>query len=214
MLLVCAFLLVPATARAEDDDDEQMVVVEAPAADPPPESPPVVLVRPASKPTIWVDVGYGSQTLLLDGAAVAMFAFGVASESQPLPSLGLLTYAFAPPIAHFTHGNVGKGVADMGIRLVSPFLFAMPGLMLATAFTSNDYDDRKKAMDIGGYTGMALGAAFAMVVDALVLAKERVPAERAYMTDDAGSRLTPYRVIACGECKGRGSSSSSSSSSP
>jgi hypothetical protein len=130
-----------------------------------------------------------------------MFAFGVASDSQPLPGLGLLTYAFAPPIAHFTHGNVGKGFADMGIRLVAPFLLAVPGLMVATAVTADDYHQRKTAMDIGGYTGMALGAAFAMVVDALVLAKERVPEEHAYMTDDAWLR-TRRGGVAHAEARG------------
>lgn len=208
-------VLVPATARAaEEDDDEQMVIVEAPVADPPPEAPPVMVVRPVEPPKRWVDVSYASQTLLLDGAASAMFAFGVAGDVQPLPGLGILTYAFGPPIAHFTHGNVGKGFADAGIRIVSPFLFALPGLMFAMAVSSReDMEDRRTAMDIGGYTGMALGAAFAMAVDALVLAKERIPEERAYMRDDASSRFAPYRVIACGRCSGRGSSSSSSSSS-
>jgi hypothetical protein len=185
LLLTFALLLVPATAQAEDDDDEQMVIVETPAADPPPEAPPVMVVKPVPAPRRWVDVRYSSQTLMLDGAAVAMFAFGMATEVQPLPGLGILTYAFGPPIVHFSHGNVGKGFADIGIRIVSPFLFAVPGLMLAMAVTPREGEDRRTAMDIGGYTGMALGAAFAMAVDALVLAKERVPEERAYFRDDA-----------------------------
>lgn len=211
ILVTGAILLVPAMARAEDDDDdEEMVIVEGPAPDAPPEAPPVMVVRPASPPTRWVDVSYASQTLLLDGAAVAMFVFGAASDVQPLPGLGILTYTFGPPIVHFTHGNVGKGFADAGIRVVSPFLFAVPGLMLAIAVTPDDYQERKTAMDIGGYTGMALGAAFAMVVDALVLAKDRVPEERAYFRDDAGTRLVPYRMVGCGRCSGRGSSLSSS----
>jgi hypothetical protein len=188
LLLTVTFaaLAVPATARADDDEEEQMVIVETPVADPPPEAPPVMVVKPVpSSPERWVDVRYSSQTLMLDGAAVAMFAFGAATEVQPLPGLGILTYAFGPPIVHFSHGNVGKGFADMGIRIVSPFLFAMPGLMIAMAVTPREGEERKTAMDVGGYTGMALGAAFAMAVDALVLAKDRVPEERAYFRDDA-----------------------------
>lgn len=185
LLLTCALLLVPLTAHAEDDDDEQMVIVETPAAEPPPEAPPVMIVTPRADVKKWVDVSYSSETMLFDGAAVAMFAYGVATDTQPLPGLGILTYAFAPPIAHFTHGNVGKGFADAGIRIISPFLFAVPGLMIAIAASPNDREDRKTAMDIGGYTGMALGAAFAMAVDALVLAKDRAPEERAYMTASA-----------------------------
>ena len=181
LLVTCALLLVPLTARAEDDEEEQMVIVESPPAEPPPEAPPVMIVTPRADVKQWVDVSYSSETMLLDGAAVAMFAYGVATETEPLPGLGILTYAIAPPIAHFTHGNVGKGFADAGIRIISPFLFAVPGLMIAIAATPNDHAERKTAMDIGGYTGMALGAAFAMAIDALVLAKERVPAERAYM---------------------------------
>lgn len=201
--LVGALLLVPklAFAAEEDDDDEKMVIVEAPAAEPPPESPPVLIVTPAPAPRRWVDVRYSSETLLLDGAATAMFAFGVATETSPLPGLGILTYVVGPPTVHFAHGNIGKGFADAGIRIVAPFLFAVPGLMVAVAVTPDDYQDRKTAMDIGGFTGMALGAAFAMAVDALVLAKERVPEERAYMIGSRG-------------CSGRGSSSSSSSCSP
>src|SRR5690349_2815959 len=121
--LVFAGVFMPAIAHADDDDDEQMVIVEQPAADPPPESPPVMVVTPAPQVMRWVDVSYASQTLMLDGAAVSMFAFGVATDTKPLPGLGILTYAFGPPIAHFTHGNVGKGFASMGIRIISPFLF-------------------------------------------------------------------------------------------
>lgn len=206
LLLTCALLVVPATAHAEDDDvvadddDEQMVIVEPPVAEPLPEAPPVMIVTPRAEVKKWVDVSYSSETMLLDGVAVAMFAYGVATETEPLPGLGILTYAFAPPVVHFTHGNVGKGFADAGIRIISPFLFAMPGLMIAIAASPNDHEERKTAMDIGGYTGMALGAAFAMAVDALLFAKERVPEERAYMI---GSRA----------CCGRATSSSSSSSS-
>ena len=58
--------------------------------------------------------------------------------------------------------------------------------LMPVAFTDrSDRETRERAMDIGGFTGMALGAAFAMAVDALVLAKERVPEERAYFRDDA-----------------------------
>jgi hypothetical protein len=197
ILLACALVLVPTTAFADDDEEEeQMVIVEPavadPGADPAPESPPVMVVRPVPPPKEWVEISYSSETLLLDGAAVSMFAFGMATKTEPLPALGVLTYGFAAPVAHFTHGNVGKGLADLGIRIVSPFLFAVPGLMIAIAATPNDHDERKTAMDIGGFAGMALGAAFAMAVDALVLAKERVPAERAYM-------------VACGRCSARGS---------
>src|SRR5262245_32715150 len=89
-------LLLPTVARAEDgEEEEQMVIVETPAAQPPPEEAPVMIVRPASEhPKQFVDVSYASQTLLLDGAAVAMFAFGVATETKPLPGLGILTYSF------------------------------------------------------------------------------------------------------------------------
>lgn len=182
LLVTCALLLVPLTARAEDDEDEPMVIVESPPAEPPPEAPPVMVVTPRSDAKKWVDVSYASETMLLDGAAVAMLAYGVVTKTEPLPGLGILTYACAPPIVHFTHGHVGKGFLDAGIRVISPFLLAMPGVMFAIAVSPNEREERQRAMDIGGYTGMALGAAFAMAIDALVLAKERVPEERAYMT--------------------------------
>lgn len=190
LFVAIALVLVPARAHAEDDeDDEQMVIVETPAAEAPPEAPPVMIVTPASPAKRYTDVSYASQTLLLDGAATTLFAFGVTTDTPTLPGLGILTYAFGPPIAHFAHGNVGKGFADAGIRVVSPFLFALPGLMLAVATTSrSDREERETAMDVAGYTGMALGAAFAMAVDALVLAKERVREDHAYMRDDARAR--------------------------
>lgn len=190
-------VLAPSLARAdEDDDDEPMIVVEAPEPAPlpaaaAPEAPP----PPVRRPSRMVDVSYSSQTLLLDGVAVAMFVPGVTAKIDPLPGLGLLTYLLGPPIVHFTHGNVGKGFADAAIRTVAPFVFAMPGLMAAAALTSNASPRAQSdALDAGGYTGLALGCAFAMVVDALVLAKERVPEERAYMRDDAKLHLSPNGV--------------------
>ena len=184
LLLTCALLLVPLTAHAEDDDDEEMVIVETPAAEPPPEAPPVMIVRPRADVKKWVDASYASETTLVDGAAVAMFVYGVATETQPFPGLGILTYGLGAPIAHFTHGNVAKGIADIGIRIVAPFVVAVPGAMISALFMPPHHEG-DGTTDIGVLTGLALGAAFAMAVDALVLAKERVPAERAYMTASA-----------------------------
>lgn len=190
----------PAIARADDDDDGDdapMIIVEAPQPDP--VAPPVA-TAPAPEPIRrtpprYVDASYSSQTLLLDGVAVAMFVPGVVGKIDPLPGLGLLTYWLGPPIVHLTHGNVGKGFADLGIRTVAPFLFALPSLMTAAALTGNaSAETRRDALDVGGYTGLALGCAFAMVVDAWVLARERVPAERAYFRDDAKLRLLPSGV--------------------
>lgn len=192
-----SLVLAPAIARAdEEDDDEPMIVVEAPEPDPlPPATAPDAPPPPVRRPSRMVDVSYSSQTLLLDGVAVAMFVPGVVAKIDPLPGLGLLTYLLGPPIVHLTHGNVGKGFADVGIRTVAPFVFAMPGLIAAAALTSNaSAEARSDALDAGGYTGLALGCAFAMVVDAFVLAKERVPEERAYMRDDATLHLLPNGI--------------------
>lgn len=195
--------LFPFVARAaddggpiDDDDGAPMIVVEP--AEPLPVPEPI-LVAPAGGPRPraprWVDASYASETLLLDGAAVTMFVPGIAADLTPLPGLGLLTYWLGPPIVHLSHGHVGKAFADLGIRTVAPFLFVMPGLVVAAAATADAGPEaRREAFDVGGYAGLALGAAFAMAVDALVLTRERIPEERAYMRDDARLRLSPSGV--------------------
>lgn len=193
LVVLVSITTASAIARADDeDDDAPMIVVEAPQPDPVAAPAPEPIRR---TPARWVDVSYSSQTLLLDGVAVAMFVPGVTTRTSPLPGLGLLTYWLGPPIVHLTHGNIGKGFADLGIRTVAPFVFMLPGLMTAAALTANaSAETRRDALDVGGYTGLALGCAFAMAVDALVLAKDRVPAERAYFRDDAKLRLAPNGV--------------------
>ena len=59
---------------------------------------------------------YGWQTLITDGAALAVV--GSDTGEVALPAV-LAAYEFGAPIVHFAHGHVGKGLASLGMRLGS-----------------------------------------------------------------------------------------------
>lgn len=57
--------------------------------------------------------GYGWQTPIADGASFALLVTGVSTQTYPLATLGAAGYFVAPPIVHFSHGNVYGGLASL-----------------------------------------------------------------------------------------------------
>lgn len=104
---------------------------------------------------------YGWQTLLAATPSNLLGLIGMISE----PSLAMAAYplnAFAGPIVHWAHGNVGRGFATLGLNLSVPLLFAVVGTV---AGRSNDY---------GGAIGMNLGIATTQLIDTLGWSRETV----------------------------------------
>jgi hypothetical protein len=105
---------------------------------------------------------YGWQTLTIDAAAVGVLILGATSDRTALPfaEAAAGAYAIGPPIVHFAHGNVGKGLGSLALRLLGPLV----GYELAS-WLSGPRDQ------VG--LGIVAGPATAVAADAGLLAWDR-----------------------------------------
>jgi hypothetical protein len=220
MTLGLAVLLLSPTTWADDDpaDDSAAELPEQPPApsgaiadSPPPEPPtpkgPRVIWQNATPPgsepflpdtahpprveepakvTRW----YGGQTLAVDAASIGAVVLGASSQAVPLAALGFGGYLLGGPIVHFSHGNGGRGLASLTLRIGLPVLGVWAGC--GTGGGGPCY---------GGVAGAALGVGAAIVVDSALLARDEVPAP------PATARVTPLlRVSQSGVRLGLGGS--------
>ena len=139
--------------------------------------------EPPKAATSW----YGYQTLSTDGIALALLApaaFSKSSATQQGFGVGSLTmYGVGAPLVHMSHGNIGRGLADLAIRAGAPIVFGLIGAAIGgatyhqpsscPASTCLDFGMGHAFAEIGGavYGGMA-GIGTAVAVDALGLARE------------------------------------------
>ena len=105
---------------------------------------------------------YGWQTLLTDAAAV----LGVYVS----PDLTLGLYLAGGPVVHWVHGNAGRGFASLGLRVGAPVVLTYA--LVSTCDSDAEYGCLGEAI-----LGVTAGVVIAVVVDATVLARERVPAK-------------------------------------
>lgn len=145
----------------------------------------------APAPTHW----YGYQTLAVDGAALALTIPAMASSSSGQQGgfaiASSLTYGLGGPIVHFSHGAIGKGFANLGLRVGMPLVLgAIGGLLGAAAYhpppasacnsSSDDFCGLGQALGPigaiaeGSAIGGLIGIGGAIAVDAAVLAREPV----------------------------------------
>jgi hypothetical protein len=163
----------------------------------------------AASTTSW----YGYQTLATDGVALALALSTIPTKNGATTQgfgVGALTmYGVGAPIVHFSHGHVGKGFLDLGLRIGIPIAFGFIGAELATATVKCSPD----LFSIGGPSpamggcpagsepgagfaplalaafGALVGAGTASILDAAVLARE--PAAIASMNDDSAAPPPP-----------------------
>jgi hypothetical protein len=142
-------------------------------AAPPP--PPADDEDERPKPGQW----YGYQTLAVDAASLALAAMSVRTGSGALGLASLGTYVIGPPIVHFAHGHVGKGFADLGLRLGLPVGGALVGVGIGCALggCGGGGDFAGYGAAIGGLVGGASGGVAAMILDWALLSRE--PGQRA-----------------------------------
>lgn len=169
--LALATLALVATAAgpaAAEDTSPRSLEAAVAAAEQPPDAPPA--------PTKW----YGWQTLAADAAALTLFGGAVATGKDHYAPLGFLvlgtgTYALGAPIVHLSQGEVGRGVASLGMRIALPSLI---GLMANQV--SRGCEDRNSWMPDfcrEGRTaiGILVGSVIAMTVDSAALAWKQAP---------------------------------------
>ncbi|MET0591228.1 MAG: hypothetical protein ABW133_00915 [Polyangiaceae bacterium] len=125
---------------------------------------------------------YGWQTAATDGAALALFASYVASgaSSDVLSTLSAGTYLGGGPIVHLAHEHSDKALVSLAMRAGIPFVFGVTGGFIAASGQSrgNLDDVATDYLDValGIAAGTGIGAVTAAVLDATLVANERVPA--------------------------------------
>ncbi len=115
---------------------------------------------------------YGWQTLITDGASLAMLMGGASANDSAGTWVALsgLTYALGGPIVHWAHGNGGKGAASLGLRLGLPVGLGLLGYACGSAISGGkDY-----GAAVFGALGFVVGFPAAMAIDSAALAREDV----------------------------------------
>lgn len=118
---------------------------------------------------------YGWQTVLLD---ISTLAVSLAAES---PHAAGISYLAAGPLVHVLHGQYENAGISAALRVLAPAVGAAPGLILMTSC------DGWGCLPGGlaALVGAGAGGLVAVVVDAAVLSKERVPAPPESPPDEA-----------------------------
>jgi hypothetical protein len=136
-------------------------------------TPPTLLRKPKTK-SHW----YGWQTLMTDGAALAMLIGALAAKNDrvgnTLAPLAGLTYVLGGPIVHWAHRHGGIGAASLGIRLGAPIGLGLLGFGIGTAIDGGKSRGLDSAALAGTVLGFLAGFPTAIALDAAVLAREDV----------------------------------------
>ena len=167
--------IIPAPPQQQQVAPQPQVVPAPPpvAYAPQPGQPPtMVLQNPGEPRMVRVKSWYGWQTLIVDGAAIAMgFAFSNA-DANGVRAIPSLTYLFGPPIVHWIHGHGARGAADLGIRFGLPLVAGGVGA-LAGAAAGKDSGGTYTGALVGLVVGVLAGYIGAITIDAAVLANEK-----------------------------------------
>lgn len=132
---------------------------------------------------------YGLEILLADGLALAVAGASIKFEQPGFALAGLGTYLIAPPVVHAIHGQGGRAAASFGLRVGAPAVGMLTGMAIAGAFDGSGGGAYRAIA--GGVVGLGAGAIAAMVVDAVVLAREPDVKVRVPRGWDGKPRLAP-----------------------
>jgi hypothetical protein len=205
-MLGASVLVVSSVARAQDYGNLPQESLEDPS-----EPPPAAAPLEPSRPTHW----YGYETLATDGAALLLSVPALASHASGVQSVfgwgSALTYGLGAPIVHFAHGHVGKGFADLGLRVGMPLVLGVLGGMIGVS----TYQPPPCNVSLGGWAGLGcalddtfgpvgafaegamigglLGMGGAMALDAAVLAREPIKHDGVSPRIEPAFGLTPER---------------------
>lgn len=139
---------------------------------PPPEERPLTSMPPpevakSSSPSSssgW----YGWQTLIADAASAAVLTGGLVSWTVESTVAGYAGLLLATPIVHGIHGNVGRGLASFGLRLLLPSLAGAIGAGLNVA--AKGEETTKKGVVTSAGVGIGIAMASCIVIDLAFLA--------------------------------------------
>jgi hypothetical protein len=135
---------------------------------------------------------YGWKILVTGEVGASLVALSVLLPDKPLDSvvstggfvIGMPAYMLGGPIVHWTHGGFAKGLISFGGNAT----FALVGGLTGQSIRCGNDSDPDCGMK-GFFTGVAVGALVAPILDALVLGWENVPLDD-YVTTAKG-RTSP-----------------------
>lgn len=122
---------------------------------------------------------YGWQILVADGVATGLFVTAAATDSRPVFTTGIVSYALVGPTVHVLHDRAWPDAGSLGLRIALPGLFGLIGY--GTVSCRSDYADEAEGAACTdkrrtrGSLGLVAGAAIATAVDASLIAFERGP---------------------------------------
>ncbi len=128
---------------------------------------------PVFRPVVTTETHwYGWQTLLSDGAALALFGAAASDGGSGVATASVGMYALGGPSVHAVHGTFGKAAARLGVRL------GFPRVGAAVLSAGKDGWDAVGGIVIGG----GIGILAAIALDAAWLARERVQVQEPAVT--------------------------------
>lgn len=175
-LALCATLFATTSAHADESLPEPAVEAD----------------KPQTAQKRW----YGYQTLATDAASVALLGLAIAADDNGTAQTGFLvasgaTYAIAPGVVHGVHGNPGRAVGDVAIRVFAPVVTTGVGALLGVATSDRDLGSQLGGVLVGGLIGFVTGVAGAMALDATVLAYDSSPAGAEKKPAKTGASIAP-----------------------
>ena len=145
--------------------------------------PPVLpgsaaMIKPVSVETITtttIEKGYGGTMLAVDLSALSLTVLAPFTAGVTLIG-GVGVYALGGPIVHWSHGEVGRGFASLGLRVGVPIAsgYALYGLTCPkrSGHELSEYGQGLGCVVTTGF-GVLLGMTGAAIADHLLLVKDR-----------------------------------------
>lgn len=178
-VVIAALTLAP-PALADDDAPNGGA---QPMASAPPSTPSHT---PATTEHRW----YGWQILLIDAGSIALgSALAYTAIDKSSPGIGVASgavlvggYGFGGPVVHWRHGNLGRGLTSLGLRLLVPIatgLMVMPRVGTTDQTVCAGAEPCRSSHGMSPATGLTLGLLIGGVLvsglDAGLLAHDTVP---------------------------------------
>jgi len=138
---------------------------------------------PASEKYRW----YGWQTLIADGASLAVGVTGAYFDSSrgtmTASTMGIATgvigYAVAPPMIHWGHGHVAAGFESLGLRTGLPIALALLGDAIQPCDSTGEPDAPAATACLPYvFGGLIVGVVAAAGIDDFAIAREPVSATK------------------------------------
>ncbi|HEY6458526.1 MAG TPA: hypothetical protein VIY73_00195 [Polyangiaceae bacterium] len=120
---------------------------------------------------------YGWETLLVDAGALTTMIAGAVAQSTAVGVTGVTAYALGPSVVHAARGRGEAALVDASVRVLLPVFSATVGYAIDVGTSPPCAPDEILCLrGLGGLAaGLVVGYVGAVIIDASVLAWDRVP---------------------------------------